>query len=187
MGAILGLMRLNFRSVDELLALAVRHVNAGQSERAVMLCELARVHQPPHAGVLQLLALLNLQRGQSAAAVEQAQASLALRPGHAPTLQVAVNAWFERALQLQDVHEYEAATQALRAVLQLAPDRAEAEVNLGIVLQELGRLDEALQAYGRAYRLHEDSFGRIAHALSAAGVGRIWLRLSDLRATLSTA
>ena len=64
------------------------------------------------------------------------------------------------------------------------PARAEVEVNLAIVLQEAGRMDEALRAYGRAYRLREDSFGRIAHALSAAPVGRLWLDLDVLRHAL---
>ena len=180
-------MNANAASAADLLALAVRHVNAGQSERAVTLCELALVQHAPHAGVLQLLALLNLQRGQLDAATQQAEASLALRPGHAPTLQVAIDAWFGRSLREQDARDFEAAAHALRAVLQLAPDRAEAEVNLGIVLQEMGKLDLALQAYGRAYRLREASFGRIAHALAAASAGRLWLRLDDLRATLRAA
>ncbi len=173
-------------TADDLLSLAVRHVNAGQSERAVSLCEHALAHQPPHAGVLQLLALLNLKRGFLGPAAEQAQASLALRPGHTATRQVAVDAWFQLALRHQDAREFEAAVAALRSVLQLAPELAEAEVNLGIVLQELGRVDEAMQAYCRAYKLREDTFGRIAHALAAPRVGRVWLRLDDLRADLRT-
>jgi cytochrome c-type biogenesis protein CcmH/NrfG len=72
-------------------------------------------------------------------------------------------------------------------VLRVSPPRAEVEVNLGIVLQEAGCMDEALRAYGRAYRLHESTFGRIAHALSTAPTGRLWLNLDDLRAVLRTA
>ena len=46
-------------------------------------------------------------------------------------------------------------------------------------------MDEAMRAYGRAYRLREDCFGRVAHALAAANVGRLWLNLDVLRNTLA--
>lgn len=172
---------------DDLLALAVRHVNAGLAERAALLCEHALRADANHAGVLQLSAWLDLQRGDLELACTHAEASLDQRPGHAPTLQIAVDAWFRRALRLQDAGQFESAAAALRQVLRLAPERAEAEVNLGIVQQEMGRLDDAMRAYGRAYRLCDETFGRIAHALSAPGVGRVWLRLDDLRAALRAA
>lgn len=174
-------------SVEELLGLAIRHVNAGQSERARILCDhAARVHAP-HPAVLQLLASLDLQQGEPERACSLAEASLALRPDHPPTLRLLADAWFQLALREHDLKRLDAAADALRAVLRLVPERAEAEVNLGIVLQESGHLDEAMRAYSRAYRLREDSFGRIAHALSTPNVGRLWLRLDDLRASLRAA
>lgn len=195
-------------SVEALLALAIRHVNAGQRDRARLLCEQAAQSHPPHPAVHQLLAVLDLQQGASAQALQHAAASLALRPDHLPTLRVAADAaraagdlraastalerlvslapaqadaWFDLALVRQDLHDLGGAALALRQVLQLTPERAEAEVNLGIVLQEGGQIDAAMRAYGRAYRLREDSFGRIAHALSTPSVGRLWLSLDDLR------
>jgi tetratricopeptide (TPR) repeat protein len=174
-------------SVETLLDLAVRHVNAGQPERARILCEhAARIH-PPHPAVLQLLATLDLQQGEPERARALAEASLALRPDHPPTVHLLADAWFLLALKHHDLHQLDAAANALRVVLRLAPERVEAEVNLGIVLQQSGRIDEAMLAYGRAYRLREDTFGRIAHALSNANVGRLWLRLDDLRAALRAA
>jgi tetratricopeptide (TPR) repeat protein len=174
-------------SVEALLGLAIRHVNAGQPERARILCEQAtRVH-PPHPAVLQLLATIDLQQGEPERARSQAEASLALRPDHAPTQRLLADAWFQLSLRAHDLKQLDVAAAALRNVLRLAPERAEAEVNLAIVLQEGGRLDEAMQAYGRAYRLREDTFGRIAHALSATNVGKLWLRLDDLRAALRAA
>jgi hypothetical protein len=41
-----------------------------------------------------------------------------------------------------------------------------------------------MRAYARAYCLREETFGRIAHALATPSVGRLWLRLDDLRAEL---
>jgi len=55
------------------------------------------------------------------------------------------------------------------------------------VLQEDGQLDAAMRAYGRAYRLREDTFGRIAHALATPNVGRVWLDLDALGASLRSA
>lgn len=198
-------------TVEELLGLAIRHVNAGQRDRALLLCEQAVTSHPPHPAVHQLLAVLNLQQGAAAQAQQHAAASLALRPDHLPTLRVAADAaravgdlqaasaalerlvslapaqsdvWFDLALVRQDLHDLGGAARALCKVLQLAPERVEAVVNLGIVLQEDGQIDAAMRAYGRAYRLRADSFGRIAHALSTPNRGRLWLSLDDLRRVL---
>lgn len=205
-------------SAEHCLALAIQHVNAGQPERASLLCEHALAAHPPHPAVLQLLAVLCLKAGDLARARLSIARSLELRPDHAPSLRVAgdvahalgrtlaangnafeasrclseavsfaptkVDAWFDLALALHDLRELAGAQAALRQVLALAPPRAEVEVNLGVVLQDGGRIDEAMRAYGRAYRLNEDSFGRIAHALAAANVGRLWLDLDALRETL---
>jgi len=174
-------------SVEELLGLAIRHVNAGQRERARLLCDHALATHPPHPAVQQLLAVISRPVGDAAAAVELATASLGLRPGHAPTVRVAADAWSALAIARQARGDSAGEEQALRRALDLAPERAEAEVNLGIVLQERGAIDAAMQAYGRAYRLREDCFGRIAHALATGNVGRLWLNLDDLRAALRAA
>ena len=174
-------------SADAVLALALRHVNAGQPERALLLCEHAATTQAPHPGVLQLMALLNLQRGQPEAACALAEASLALRPAHVPTMTLCADAWFQRALQCQDRRELDAAVDALARAGALSPGRAEVHLNLGIVLQERGEVEAALREYARAYALREDSFGRIAHALAAPSSGRLWLQLDELRAALRAA
>jgi tetratricopeptide (TPR) repeat protein len=174
-------------TVEELLGLAIRHVNAGQRDRARLLCAHAAVVHPPHPAVLQLLALISLQEGEAATATELAAASLALRPDHAPTWRVAADAWFQLSLARHEAGDVVGEAQALREVLRFAPDRLEAEVNLGIALQDEGKIDEAMRAYGRVYRAREETFGRIAHALASANVGRLWLSLDDLRAELRDA
>lgn len=238
-------MNLPTGSAEHCLALAIQHVNAGQPERAIQLCEHALATCPANAAVLQLLALLSLKAGQLEHAARSIEASLELRCDHGPSLLVAgdvarargglpialafhrrarelmperadaahalglslqasglsveaarvlsqavalapthADAWFALALALHDTGDLTGAEAALRRILTLVPARAEVEVNLGIVLQEARRMDEAMRAYGRAYRLREDSFGRIAHALSSAQVGRLWLDLDKLRDTL---
>jgi len=92
--------------------------------------------------------------------------------------------WLQLANARQDLGDLPGAIEALRVLLRIAPQHAVAEVNLGIALQESGQLEAALRAYGRAYRLSEDTFGRIAHALSTPRVGRLWLDLDALRTEL---
>ncbi len=198
-------------TIAELVALAVRLVNAGQREHARIVCEQAVAGHAPHPAVLQMLALLEMQDGRPAAALAQARASLQLRPDHLPTLFLAGDAalavrdldaastaleravavapaegeaWFRVSLVRQDRRDLSGAIAALERTLALQPERVDALVNLGIALQESRRLDDALRAYGRAYRLRAPTFGRIAHALATPGTGRLWLSLDDLRAEL---
>jgi Tfp pilus assembly protein PilF len=174
-------------AIEDLLGLAIRHVNAGQAGRARVLCEQAVATLPPHPAVQQLLAVISLQQGDAAAAAEWAMASLALRPDHPPTARVAADAWFQVSLNRHEVHDLAGEASALREVLRIAPERVEAEVNLGIALQDAGEMSEAMRAYGRAFRWREDTFGRIAHALATPNHGRLWLNLDALRAALRAA
>ena len=174
-------------AIEALLGLAIRHVNAGQRGRARLLCEQAVATHPPHPAVQQLLAVISLQEGDPNAAVERARASLALRPDHAPTLRVAADAWFQVSLARHAAGDSAGELLALREVLAIAPERAEAEMNLGLVLQEGGEIDAAMRAYGRAFRLREDAFGRIAHALATPNVGHLWLDLGALKSALRAA
>ncbi len=197
--------------IADLIALAVRLVNAGQRERARIVCEQAVAAYPAHPAVHQMLAVLDMQAGLPAQACIHAALSLKLRPDHVPTLLVLgdaalaqrdraaasqalehavvlapdqAEAWFKVSLVRQDLGDIGGAIQALERVLALNPDRVDALVNLGIVLQEAGRLDDALRAYGHAYRRREETFGRIAHALATPATGRLFLNLDDLRAEL---
>jgi tetratricopeptide (TPR) repeat protein len=157
---------------------------AGDAARAVGDLHDARRHyeraqalQPDRADIALALAQ-TLQTSDDTAARERAWSRVvALLPTHQ-------EAWLQLANARQDLRDFSGAIDALRRLLSLAPQHAMAEVNLGIVLQESGRIDDAMRAYGRAYRLREDCFGRIAHALSTPGVGRLWLDLDALRAEL---
>ncbi len=58
---------------------------------------------------------------------------------------------------------------------------------LGGALQEMGRVEEAFAAYGRAYRLDPTTFAPIAHALTSRPHGRLWLSLVQLAKDLAAA
>ena len=124
------------------------------------------------------LALTAIASTDGVAAERALGSVVALQPDHA-------DAWFRLALLRQDRRDWDGAATALRQVLALQPERVEAEVNLGIVLQDAGHTEEALRAYGRAFRRRPETFGRIAHALAAAPHGEVWLDLDGLRRVLA--
>jgi tetratricopeptide (TPR) repeat protein len=92
--------------------------------------------------------------------------------------------WFDLGLARQDSRDTAGAVTAYRKVIELKADHAEASVNLGVVLQEQGRVDEAMRAYANAYRLRPGSFGKIAMALTSAPHGGLWLDEASLRRAL---
>ncbi len=110
-----------------------------------------------------------------------AAASLLARAvqGEAPA-----SVWFDLGLARQDLRDHGGAAQAYRKAIELKRDHAEAQLNLGVVLQESGDLDGAMRAYAWAYRLRSESFGTIAMALTSASHGRLWLDEASLRRAL---
>src|ERR1700760_2827922 len=105
--------------IADLIALAVRLVNAKQFERARIVCDQAVAAWPAHPAVHQLLGVLDMQAGRFADAQAHAALSLKLRPDHVPTL-----------LLLGDAAPpspgLPAASQALERAVALAPDQGEA-------------------------------------------------------------
>jgi len=135
--------------IADLIALAARLVNAGQRERARIVCEQAVAAYPAHPAVHQMLALLDMQAGQPAQAGAHAALSLKLRPDHVPTLLVLGDA----ALAQRD---RAAASQALERAVVLAPDQAGAWFKVSLVRQDLGDIDGAIQALERVLALNAE-------------------------------
>jgi len=94
------------------------------------------------------------------------------------------NVWFDLGLARQDLRDHAGAATAYRKALGKKTDYAEAALNLGTVLQELGDIDNAMGAYAQAYRLRPQTFGTIAMALTSAPHGRLWLDEAELRRSL---
>ena len=69
-------------------------------------------------------------------------------------------------------------------MLRQKPDHAEAAVNRGIIRQEAGNVDGAMDAYRIAYRLRPSTFGTIAMALTSGSHGGLWLDEDALRKLL---
>src|SRR3954451_5377076 len=73
----------------------------------------------------------------------------------------------QRAVQLQQSHDYAAAAEAYRALLKIQPNEVATHVNLGVVLVNLGRFDEAIAEYEAADKLLPGD-GRIALNIALA-------------------
>ena len=61
---------------------------------------------------------------------------------------------FRRAAELQRQGAWQEAAEEYRALLERAPNYAEAQANFGVVLARLGKYDEAVRAYETALRLN---------------------------------
>jgi tetratricopeptide (TPR) repeat protein len=59
----------------------------------------------------------------------------------------------QHAVQLQQSHDYAAAAEAYRALLKVQPNEVATHVNLGVVLVNLGRFEEAIAEYEAADKL----------------------------------
>ena len=116
---------------------------------------------------------------------EDGDAALAVKFLEQAVLQDAPpSVWFDLALARQDLRDYAGAAAAYRKAIDLKADHVEAIFNLGVVLQETGDPEGAMRAYGQAYRLRSESFGRIAMALTSGSHGRLWLDEAALRRAL---
>lgn len=182
-----GMLPDTMRPLEQQLAEAIALYNAGQQPQARARCEQMLAAGARHPALHQLMAVLELDAGDPQAALQHAQRSLRARPHHPPTLKLGAQAWFALSLRAHARGDREGERDALEHSLALCPEHVEAAVNLGIWLQAQGRLDDAMRCYGRAYRLREATFGRIANALCSEPRGALWLDLNALRAALAAA
>jgi tetratricopeptide (TPR) repeat protein len=148
----------------------------GQLGEAVDVLRKAR--SPDNTDIALQLALCLHKLGELAAARAELEPVLAIDSANA-------NLWFAYGLICQDSHDLAAAITAYRRTLELAPELAEAHVNLGICLQQTGDIAAAKATFGHAMLLRPDTFGRIAQALCAEPHGELWLDPERLRRSLA--
>jgi protein O-GlcNAc transferase len=166
-------------TLAEVLALAVRHHQAGDLLAADQLCRHILNLDPQQVEALHLLGRIAEQRGQSNLAADYFQEVARLRPDHPEVQshlatvrskqgQQAEAACAQQALRLQphdagahynrgiDHWEQGRLAEAMASyqqALRLQPHYPEAHNNLGIVLCEQGKLNEAVVCYEQALRL----------------------------------
>ncbi len=131
------------RSIEHLLAEAIRRVNAGERASAKALCVDAVRTSSAHPAIHQMLALLCLQDGEIMQARDHIATSLVLRPEHPPSLLVAGDA-------ARAAGDLAAALQFHQRAQAGMPERADAAYALGLTQHACGLLREAQRSLGIA-------------------------------------
>ncbi|MGC4117092.1 MAG: tetratricopeptide repeat protein [Myxococcales bacterium] len=153
---------------EPLLKLARAFVEAGDTGAAAEAATEAAERNPLSAEAWHLKGRAELQRGRLSEAIAAFERTVRLNPRHAWAYN---NLGYARLLARQP----EKAVQALERARQLAPHLAYVHNNLGVAYEELGRLDDAQLAFGKALDLEPGhpsaaaSFARTAEALGWAG------------------
>ena len=105
------------------------------------------VPEPPQEAINQLVNLYN--QGQMAAVTEQATSLIEQYPE-------AFIVWNILGAANKGLNRVAGASNAFRRVTELNPNYADGFNNLGIVLQDQGKLDEAIEAYTKALTIKPD-------------------------------
>jgi len=137
-------------TVAEAVTLALRHLRAGDLQRAEVIYRQILQVDPRQADALHFLGLIAHQVGRSDIAVDYMKQSLAVMP---------YNDGFHYNLGLayQALGQLGEAQASYLEALRLRPDCAEAHNNLANVLVDLGKLDEAEAGYRRALAINPNS------------------------------
>ncbi len=169
--------------MNEVLAVAFQHHQAGRLSQAEQLYRQILQQEPNQIEALQLLGIIAFQNGNTEEAIACYRKALAVNPNLAPVhsnlgialrtqgkleeatwhYQQAValqpnNAQFHYNLGfiLQAQEKFEEAQESYRQVVALQPNYVEAYYNLGYVLYVQGQIEQAIACYDRAIELKPD-------------------------------
>lgn len=178
-------VRVHEISIEEGLAIAMRHHRSGRLIEAEYLYGKVLEAAPGHADALHFQGIVAHQLGRSDVAIERLRSAIEAAPGHGPMhsnlgrilLEVGrideAKEAFTRAIELDPasaadawnnlgtIHKrdgaWERAEAAFREAIRLDGGRAEAHQNLGNLLRHQGRHREAAACYRRALDLKPDA------------------------------
>src|SRR5690349_18228315 len=136
--------------LQDILAAALVHHQAGELEEAERLYAKALAANPDDPDALHLLGLVKLQAGQPPLALELIGQAVTLRP-------LSTLFRLNQAAAFEMVGELRQAADCCRAVLAIDPTVAGVHLKLGVLLERLGTLNEALFAFEAAARLDDSS------------------------------
>jgi len=186
-------------SLEQAMALAYGHWNAGQADQAERLCQQVLQVWPEHADALHLLGLLAHGHGNLSLAIEFLRRACAtprapalfhsnlaemcrqsglLAEGEkaarrAVTLDNRLTAgWNNLGIILQEAGKLEESLTCLARVVERTPDNPEAHNNLANSLKRLGRLTEARAHYDQAIALnpnYSEAHSNLANLLNEWG------------------
>jgi len=186
-------------TIDQALAQAGAHWNAGQADQAERLCQHVLAVWPGQSDAHHLLGLIahaygnldiaidHLRRACQAPRVQAVylsnlgemcrQKGLLVEAEDAARRAVTMDAtmvagWNNLGIILQEAGKLEESLSCLERVELLQPDYAEAHNNLGNTLKRLGRLDQARRHYERALHLapaYAEALSNFSHLLNDLG------------------
>lgn len=133
-------------SLEQLLALAVRYLGAGNLSQADAACRQLLEAAPEHPVALHLSGVIRLQSGQPQAAVDILEKAVAADPDNAEIHTNLGTAFAGTGQPAKAVASY-------RKALTLNPNSANALNNLGYSLMALGQSGEAMERYHQALAL----------------------------------
>jgi len=145
--------------------LAAVEASSGRLDEAVDLYERARSLAPDQAGLAYNLGCVLARRGDHARAAEVLEGFLRASPADFEGLLLAA-----RSLRLSE--QPEAAAVRFRQALELRPEYALGHRKLGNVLRDLGRNEQAIEAYRRGAALGDSISPHLAAALSGDATER---------------
>jgi tetratricopeptide (TPR) repeat protein len=137
------------RDMDALQALAIRHLQEGETEKGLQLLRRARAYHPGEPAVHNNLGNALAFAGQPEAALACYDAALALSPDHA-------GAHANRGVALDDLGRSQEALEAFGRAIALKPDNAHALFSRAKLLQAQARPMSALADLDRALGLRPD-------------------------------
>ncbi len=148
------------------LAQAMGHHQRGELTQAELLYREGLRSDPQHPDVLHLLGVLTAQRGDCAAGAALIRQALTAQPGTAVFAQNLAGILVNLSTLQRQQADYTGAAQSLREAIQLVPEHWQARVNLGNLLAECGRSEEA-ETHLRAARLLEPVRADVAYSLGS--------------------
>jgi len=160
-------------TVEDAVALAIEHHNAGRLAEAEDIYERILAALPNHHDASHLLGLIANEKGDNGRAVTLIEQAIAIAPDVGEM-------HGNLGLVFLDMGRLEDAVARFETALTLNPNFAEGHNNLGLVLQDLGQLDDAATSFKNAIDLNSG----FAEAYSNLGnVFKILGRLTEAEAS----
>lgn len=136
-------------TVEDALALAIEHHNAGRLAEAEDIYERILAALPNHHDALHLLGLVANEKGDNERAVSLIEQAISVSPNVGEM-------HGNLGLVFSDLGRFEDAAKHFTTALTLNPGFAEGHNNLGLVLQDIGRLDDAVSSFENAIDLNPE-------------------------------
>jgi tetratricopeptide (TPR) repeat protein len=136
----------NAEQADQLYESALECRARGDVSGARAMCEQALALSSAHAGSHHLLGVIHAQSGDLQRSLHHLEQAVAHAPGWP-------DAYLGYGNARQLTGDLRGAEESYRTVIELAPDAAAGHYNLGVLLRQSGRRDEALPRFARAHEL----------------------------------